>query len=125
MEGIVADMETRLTKAEEKLSLMESSNIRLEGKIDLILYQLTELKKKALATQEDVENSVAKEIHIKKKDCAKDFVSRSEYPVLWREEHLKNQSAQSKIIKAVFWVLGVIVTTVATITSGLAELITK
>ena len=56
----MADMETRLTKAEEKLSLMESSNIRLEGKIDLILYQLTELKKKALATQEDVENSVAK-----------------------------------------------------------------
>ena len=121
----MGDMENRIEKLENKVDNIEKSYLRLESKVDLILYRINEFSGRSLATLDDVKNEVGREVRSKKKDCIAELVSIKDFPVLWEIEHNKKQSSQSKIIKAVFWVMGVIVTTIATVVSGLADYITK
>ena len=118
-------MENRIEKLENKVDIIEKSYLRLESKVDLILYRINEFSGRSLATLENVKHEVGKEVIDKKKECIAELVSVKDFPALWEVEHSKKQSSQSKIIKAVFWVMGVIVTTIATVVSGLADFITK
>lgn len=92
------DMNERIDKLENRVSEIEKCYFGIKGDLNLIIYKLDEQKER---------NAIA--------DV--DFATR------WSQEYAKQQSIRSKVVRGMWFGVGVILTTIITILTGVAELI--
>ena len=116
-------METRLTKLEDNFNLQAISQARFEGKMDSLIEKINTLISKDLVTEADVEKIVTRIMLASQGACVKSFILEEDYSRLWMSEYAKQQTIKAKVLKGVFFGIGVIITTIVTVLTGIADLI--
>lgn len=136
----VATIEQRVDSLEQRFYEMGRSNARIETKLNQVMETLSEIKGSKFTDDDRVAVAVERGINASYKDCANVFVSKSEFgeiirqyneknrpvlveefSILWDENNRKRNNTYAKIVKGIIWALGVIITSVFTVVSGLAE----